>query len=67
MEKRITRSQFRSYERVRQVGHYNMLDSRARALTGLDKDMYMQVLKNYNKLTALYPEVCKEVVSDENE
>ena len=42
------------YEKVRKSGLYNMFDKRAIALTGLSKDDYFWVIKNYNKLNELY-------------
>lgn len=43
-------NQFKSYERVRKDGHYNMFDSRARLATGLTKDEYLFVMENYSEL-----------------
>ena len=41
---------FRSYEHVRKSGHYNMFDSRARAITGLSTSDYVFVMENYEEL-----------------
>ena len=38
------------YELVRQLGYYNMLDERARQLTGLETEDYRQIQKNYTEL-----------------
>jgi len=38
---------WRSYERVRKSGKYNMLDADARRATGLDRNEYVFVLKHY--------------------
>jgi len=43
----VTQADFLAYEEVRQEGLYNMLDSNARMLTGLDKDVYMAIIKHY--------------------
>ena len=43
-----------SYEDVRKRGHYNMHDPRARQLTGLSKDDYAFVLRNFSALEAQY-------------
>ena len=51
---KITREQFNSYEAVRQSGAYNMLSLEARELSGLDKDTYMEIVKNYSKLKEMY-------------
>lgn len=42
------------YEKVRKSRLYNMFDKRAIKLTGLSKDDYFWVIKNYNKLNELY-------------
>ncbi len=44
---------FPAYERVRQSGAYNMFDPRAQRLSGLTKDEYLFVLKNYDALREL--------------
>ena len=41
---------FKKYVRVQMGGRYNMFDPRARAATGLDKDEYVFVMENYDKL-----------------
>jgi hypothetical protein len=41
---------FRFYEQVRESGHYNMFDSRARLASGLTKDEYLFVMENYSEL-----------------
>lgn len=41
---------WKAYESVRAVGLYNMFDSRARALTGLNRDDYFFVMKNFSEL-----------------
>jgi len=41
---------FRFYEQVRESGHYNMFDSRARLATGLTKEEYLFVMENYSEL-----------------
>ena len=37
------------YEVIRQQGKYNMVDPRARQLTGLAEDDYFQIMKDYIK------------------
>ena len=44
---------FKKYERVRAGGRFNMFDPRARAATGLDRDRYTFVMKNYCELKAV--------------
>lgn len=41
---------FKKYVRVQMGGRYNMFDPRARAATGMDKDEYVFVMENYDKL-----------------
>ena len=41
---------FKAYDEVRQEGMYNMLSPQAQQLTGLDRDSYMFVLRNYAEL-----------------
>jgi hypothetical protein len=42
--------QYRRYENVRESGHWNMLDPQAREATGLSRDQYSFVMKNYSAL-----------------
>lgn len=44
----ITKEQFMKYYDVQMGGAYNMLDPRAMKLTGLDKETYLEIIKNYN-------------------
>ena len=46
----LTESDFKSYERVRVGGKWNMFDPRAESASGLDKDTYLGVLSNYLSL-----------------
>ena len=41
---------FKKYVRVQMGGRYNMFDPRAMAATGMDKDEYIFVMENYDKL-----------------
>ena len=41
---------FKTYDEVRQEGRYNMMSPQAQQLTGLDRDRYMFVLRNYVEL-----------------
>lgn len=45
------------YEVIRQQGKYNMVDPRARQLTGLAEDDYFQIMKDYKKLISKYPDI----------
>ena len=45
----ITREDFMKYYDVQMSGAYNMLDERALKLTGLSKEKYLNIIKNYNE------------------
>lgn len=45
----ITREDFMKYYDVQMGGVYNMLDERALKLTGLTKEKYLNIIKNYNE------------------
>ena len=49
MDREITQEDFIRYEQVREEGHYNMLDSRARLRTGLTTNRYLNILTHYNQ------------------
>ena len=49
---------FKKYVRVQMGGRYNMFDPRARAATGLDKDEYVFVMENYDKLKEASKKKC---------
>ena len=53
----LTESDFRSYERVRVRGKFNMWDRRAESASGLDTDTYLGVLSNYEALMERFPDV----------
>lgn len=53
---KITKQMFERYRRVQQEGRFNMLSREAQLLTGLDKDEYMHIIKNYGELSELYSE-----------
>ncbi len=52
----ITEDDFREYEIVRQSGAYNMLDPRARELSGLDRATYVGIIQHYTELNAKWPD-----------
>ena len=47
---------YEAYEKVRLGGRYNMLTSQAIKASGLDRDDYFFVLKNYDNLRKQYHE-----------
>lgn len=52
---------FALYETVRQLGYYNMIDPRARKLTGLSKKEYNYIKENYSKLVSKFPNIKERV------
>ena len=52
----VTKEQFKAYRRVQELGHYNMFDRRAIEETGLDKETYFEIIKNYSKYYKMYEE-----------
>ena len=48
--KDITRYEWECYREVQKGGLYNMLSPDAVRLSGLDKDTYFAIVKNYNQL-----------------
>ena len=55
-----TKEEFAEYVAVQQCGLWNMFDPRAQEATGLDRDTYIAIMKNYGKLAQKYPEVLEE-------
>ena len=45
----ITRADWEAYIRVQKTGFYNMISPDAVRSTGLDKDTYFEIVKNYEK------------------
>ena len=48
---------WRTYERVRLTGHYNMFDPRVREMTGLTRERYIFILENYSGIQDQLAEV----------
>ena len=46
--KDITRDEWEAYRRVQKTGYYNMLEHEAVRSSGLDKDTYFDIVKNYD-------------------
>ena len=51
---------FQTYEAVRSSGNWNMFDPKARRATGLDRNTYYAVVRNYEALMKRYPDVRPE-------
>ena len=47
--KDITRLEWEAYRRVQKTGYYNMLEPDAVRSSGLDKDTYFEIFRNYDK------------------
>ena len=47
--KDITKSDWLAYRRVQKTGFYNMLSPDAVRSSGLDKNTYFEIVKNYEK------------------
>ena len=54
MKMKVSKAQFKRYRRVQDSGEYNMFDPNARIMACLEKETYMEILKNYNELKAKY-------------
>lgn len=50
----VTEKQFMAYHRVQIGGKWNMFDPRARQATGLSKEVYFAIMKQYSELADKY-------------
>ena len=50
----VTEKEFKAFLKVQKSGMYNMYDPEAIRKTGLDKDTYITVMKNYSTLKEKY-------------
>ena len=50
----ITKEEFKEFKRVQLSGMYNMFDPEAIRESGLDKDKYLNIMKNYSELDEKY-------------
>ncbi len=50
----ITKEEWTAYRNVQDGGMYNMFDPDAVRETGLDKETYMTIIKNYSELKEKY-------------
>lgn len=54
----LTKEDFEAYEKVRESGSINMMDAPSGCtLSGLDRETYMAVLRNYTELNEKYHEM----------
>ena len=54
----ITKDEFIAYEKVRQSGKTNMLDTKVvSALSGLERRTIVEIIQSYSRLCKRYPDV----------
>jgi hypothetical protein len=53
----ITKEEFQAFEDVRAGGGFNMFSLDARESTGLSKEKYTTIMKNYTELCKKWPDV----------
>ena len=53
-EVNVSREDFQEYKNVQESGDYNMFDPRAREMTDLSKDQWIDIIKNYSKYREMY-------------
>ena len=51
---KITENEFLAYEGVRRYGKWNMFSPEAKEATGLNREKYLAIIDNYNKLADKY-------------
>ena len=57
----ITEQDFKRYEMVRASGRTNMFDARTvEALSGLNREKIMAIMKGYEELDKKYPEIVRK-------
>ena len=54
VDSNYNKDNFKDFLDTQTDGKYNMLDPRARAISGLDKNTYLDIVKNYNTYYRLY-------------
>ena len=55
-EVELTRKDFRAFAEVRKSGLYNMFDPKAREMTHLSKEQWVEIMKQYAELENKYKE-----------
>lgn len=56
----ITKEEFKEYEQVRSSGVTNMWNVKLVCeISGLSQDVIMEIMKNYESLSDMYPDVVK--------
>ena len=55
-EVELTRKDFRAFAEVRKSGLYNMFDPKAREMTHLSEEQWVEIMKQYAELENKYKE-----------
>ena len=50
----ITEKQFKRYQKVQLMGNYNMFSPEAMEVAGLNREQFLEIMKNYDKLEEKY-------------
>lgn len=50
----ITKVQFAQYRAIQDLGAYNMFDPRARKMTSLSREQWIEIIKNFAELIGRY-------------
>ena len=50
----ITKVQFAQYRAIQDLGAYNMFDPRAREMTSLSREQWIEIIENYEELIGRY-------------
>jgi N-acetyl-beta-hexosaminidase len=56
----VTKEDFEQYEDMRHSGRFNVFDPNARRMTGLSKEIYFEIIRNYSQYMAKWPDVRKK-------
>lgn len=56
----VTKHQFEAFEKIREEGNYNMLDSMVQTLGGFSRDIHRAIISQYDELCVKYPGVRKD-------
>ena len=63
----VSKKEFEAYKRVQRGGRWNMFSREAQLATGLDKETYMLVIKNYKELAEKWGGLRAEEDEEEDE
>ncbi len=57
MSAKVTREEFRAFQRLQKDGSYNMIDPVVRMIAGLTKEKHLYILNHYGELEKEYGEL----------